>query len=161
MWGNISDISRFQYPKTAGKVGCRPSKSAKQRFKEKLRKETSRKRSGTFEEIITKINQIITGWINYYGISNMKTFIKEIQQWLNHRLRQLIWKRWKKVKTRYKMLRKYGINHDDAMKTANSRKGYWRISRSEIVHRAITKERLIKWGLKDMSQLYEKRYLKG
>jgi len=90
----------------------------------------------------------------------MKTFIGQIQQWLNHRLRQMIWKRWKKPRTRYQMLRKFGINHDDAMKLSNSRKGYWRLSRSEILHRAITKERLTKWGLKDMSQLYELRYLK-
>jgi hypothetical protein len=59
------------------------------------------------------------------------------------------------------MLRKYGINHDEAMMLANSRKGYWRISRSEIIHRAITKEKLTKWGLKDLSTLYEKRYQKG
>ena len=59
------------------------------------------------------------------------------------------------------MLRKYGIDHEAAMKLANSRKGYWRTSRTEILHRAITKEKLIKWGLKDMSQLYERRYLKG
>jgi hypothetical protein len=91
----------------------------------------------------------------------MKTFIGQIQQWLNHRLRQMIWKRWKKSRTRYRMLRKYGIDHDNAMKLANSRKGFWRLSRSEILHRAISKERLTKWGLKDMSQLYESRYLKG
>jgi len=141
-------------------VGCRPSGSAKQRFKDKLRKLTSRKIPGTFYEIVTKINQTTTGWINYYGISNMKTFIKEMKSWLNHRLRQLIWKRWKIPRTKYKMLRQYGINHDDAMKTANSRKGYWRISKSEIIHRAITNEKLTNWGLKDISQIYEQRYLK-
>lgn len=91
----------------------------------------------------------------------MKEFIKETQKWLNHRLRQIIWKRWKKVKTRYEMLRKYGIDHDEAMKLANSRKGYWRISSSKILHRAITKDKLTKWGLKDISKLYEQRYLKG
>lgn len=116
--------------------------------------------AGTFEEIVKRINQTTVGWINYYGIANMKTFITEIQGWLNHRLRQLIWKRWKKMKTRYQYLRKYGINHDDAMKMASSRKGYWRLSKSEILHRAITKERLTKWGLKDLSQLYEHRYLR-
>ncbi|WP_084221679.1 group II intron maturase-specific domain-containing protein [Mesobacillus subterraneus] len=141
MYGNIWDIPGFQLTESLGKVGCRPSRSAKQRFKEKLRKETSRKRPGTFEKITIKINQITTGWINYYGVSYMKIFVKEIQQWLNHRLRQLIWKRWKRVKTRYKMLRKYGIDHTKAMKTANSRKGYWRISLSEVLHRAITTER--------------------
>ena len=108
-----------------------------------------------------RINQTTVGWINYYGIANMKTFIKETQSWLNHRLRQLIWKRWKKPKTRYTKLRQYGIDHDNAMKMANSRKGYWRISQSEILHRAITKRKLTKWGLKDLSLLYERRYLKG
>ncbi|WP_329602848.1 group II intron maturase-specific domain-containing protein [Terrilactibacillus tamarindi] len=121
---------------------------------------TSRKQPGTFEEIIKKINQVTTGWVNYYGISRMKRFITDTQGWLNRRLRQLIWKRWKKPKTKYRMLRKYGINHDEAMKLANSRKGYWRISKSEILHQAITIGKLIKWGLKNISQLYELRYLK-
>lgn len=89
----------------------------------------------------------------------MKKFILETQQWLNHRLRELIWKRWKKTGTRYRMLRKYRIAHDDAMKLANSRKGYWRISKSEIIHRALSNEKLIYWGLKEMSAIYERRYL--
>ncbi|WP_244877061.1 group II intron maturase-specific domain-containing protein [Carnobacterium mobile] len=104
--------------------------------------------------IVKEINQVTVGWINYYGISYMKTFIAETQSWLNHRLRQLIWKRWKKVKTRYTMLKRYGIQHDDALKLAASRKGYWRTSKNHIIHTAITKDRLIKWGLKDLSQLY-------
>lgn len=91
----------------------------------------------------------------------MKIFIAETQQWLNHRLRQLIWKRWKNPRTKYRMLRGYGIGHDEAMMLANSRKAYWRISRSETIHRAISNKKLIKWGLKDLSTLYEIRYLKG
>src|SRR5699024_12827072 len=103
--------------------------SAKQRFKDKLRKLTSRKRPGTFRDIILKINQTTTGWINYYGISNMKNFITETQQWLNHRIRQLIWKRWKTTRTKNKMRRGYGIKHDEAMNYDKNRKGSW--SRSE------------------------------
>lgn len=90
----------------------------------------------------------------------MKSFIKITQHWLNHRLRQLIWKRWKTSKTKYAKLRKYGVDHVGAMKMAYSRKGYWRLSRSEILHRAITNEKLTKWGLKDLSLLYERRYLR-
>ncbi|MEG0474008.1 MAG: group II intron maturase-specific domain-containing protein, partial [Solibacillus sp.] len=108
-----------------------------------------------------RINQTTVGWINYYGIANMKSFIKAIQSWLNHRLRQLIWKRWKLPKTKYAKLRQYGIDHDDAMKMAYSRKGYWRLSKSAVLHRALPNKKLTKWGLKDLSQLYERRYLKG
>ncbi|WP_098444930.1 group II intron maturase-specific domain-containing protein [Bacillus sp. es.036] len=157
----FSHFPWVQYPKSHGKVGSRPSRSAKQRFKNKLKKLTSRKRAGPWEQIITDINRITVGWINYYGIARMKAFIKDIEGRLNHRLRQIIWKRWKKVKTKFKMLRKYGIDHEDAMKLANSRKGYWRITRSEILQRALTKKRLIKWGLKEISTIYESRYSKG
>lgn len=82
----------------------------------------------------------------------MKSFVEKIQHWLNHRLRQLIWKRWKKFRTRYTMLKKYGIKHDDALKLAASRKGYWRASSNHIIRTAITKDRLKKWRLKDLSQ---------
>ncbi|MEK6453213.1 group II intron maturase-specific domain-containing protein [Caldifermentibacillus hisashii] len=39
------------------------------------KKSNKSKTPGSFKEIITKINQIITGWINYYGVSNMRKFI--------------------------------------------------------------------------------------
>ena len=87
----------------------------------------------------------------------MKAFLEETQHWLRHRLRQLIWKRWKKVSTRYHQLKRLGIDNDHALKTAASRKGYRRISRSEVLHRSITNKRLIQWGLKDLILLYERK----
>jgi len=33
----------------------------------------------------------MTGWINYYGISTMKSFMKELNGWLKRRLKQYIW----------------------------------------------------------------------
>lgn len=144
---------------TSKGVSCRPHQAAKKRFKVKLKSLTRRNRPGKFEEIAKAINQATVGWINYYGISLMKRFIKDIAQWLNHRLRQIIWKRWKKVKTRYAQLRRLGIKHEEALKVANTRKGYWRISGCETLHTAIKIKTLIKWGLKDLNYLYERRYL--
>jgi ABC-type tungstate transport system permease subunit len=86
----------------------------------------------------------------------MKSFMIEIKAWLNHRMRQIMWKRWKKVSTRYKWLKKLGISHDDALKMAASRKAYWRISRSEIIHRALPNKMLVEAGLKDLVYLYER-----
>lgn len=89
----------------------------------------------------------------------MKIFIKTISQWLNHRLRQPCWKRWKRVNTKFRMLRRYGIEEEEAWKVANSRKGYWRVTRSHTLHRANDNKKLIKWGLKNINQLYQQRYL--
>ena len=53
----------------------------------------------------------------------------------------------------------YGIDREEAWKVANSRKGYWRMSKNQTIHRAINNKRLASWGLKDLNQLYQHRYL--
>lgn len=148
----------FCLHKMANSTGCRPHFSAKEKFLIKLKKLTKRNRPGKFEDIVKELNEVTVGWINYYGVSLMKTYIRSVAQWLNHRLRQLIWKRWKKVETKYRQLRRLGIRQEEAWKVANTRKGYWRLSKSETLHKAIKTKTLKKWGLKDLNQLYERRY---
>ena len=38
---------------------------------------------------------------------------------------------------------------------AYSRKGYWRMARSGALNRALTKERLMRWGFYDLSNAYQ------
>ncbi|WP_420824180.1 group II intron maturase-specific domain-containing protein [Suicoccus acidiformans] len=101
------------------------------------------------------INQYTQGWIHYHGIGQMKHFIQETAGWFNRRLRQLCWSRWKRVKTRYQMLRKYALPHEIAIQYANSRKGYWRLSKPYQMSLALPTKRLIVWGLKDINHIYE------
>lgn len=144
--------------KANGTCRFRPTMAAKRNLKAKLKWVTRRNRTGTFSEIIAEINAITRGWINYFGKGFIKNFIEKLQMWLNHRVRQLILKRWKKVSTRYKMLRKYGLDHDSAMRIANSRKKYWRLSNTHEVHRALTTKRLYDWGLIPLVRLAESAY---
>ncbi|MDF0182669.1 hypothetical protein O0K68_04980 [Staphylococcus pseudintermedius] len=65
-----------------------------------LRKITKRNRPGTFKDIITEINQVTRGCINDFGRGFIRVFIETTQSWLNRRLRQLILKRWKRVRTK-------------------------------------------------------------
>lgn len=135
-----------------------PTKQAKQKFKNSLKRLTSRKRPGTFEEIVQQINRVTRGWINYFGLGFIKGFIKEIEGWLHHRLRQLILKRWKKPRTIIKKLKSYGLDPDSAKRIAFSRKKYWRLSKTPEVHWAITTKRLHQWGLVPLSELVESAY---
>lgn len=66
---------------------CRfiPTKQAKQKFKRTLKNRTSRKRLGNFEEIVKEINQVTQGWINYFGLGFIKSFVKEIESWIHRR----------------------------------------------------------------------------
>lgn len=62
-----------------------------------------------------------------------------------------IWKQWKKVRTRYSMLKKLGTTESNAWILANTRKGYWRIASSPILHKAISSEKLKKAGYLNFS----------
>lgn len=141
---------------TCGKVKSRPTWSAKDKFKRNLTRLTSRKRPGTFEDIVKEINQYSQGWINYYKESSLKSFLKEQMARLRRRLRQLIWKRWKKVKTKYLQLKGRGATHDEAMAYANSRKSYWRMSKTMMLHTIFTKDKFEQWQLKDFVEILEK-----
>ncbi|MDK8136755.1 group II intron maturase-specific domain-containing protein, partial [Aerococcus urinae] len=114
----------------------------KKKFRAKLKRLTSRKRPGTFKTIVKEINQVTQGWINYFGIGYIKTYIEEIEQWLNHRLRQLILKRWKSCQTKIVRLMRLGLDSDSAKRIAFSRKKYWRLSKTPEVHNALTTKRL-------------------
>ncbi|MFB4163765.1 group II intron maturase-specific domain-containing protein [Alteribacillus sp. JSM 102045] len=137
-------------------VGFRPHQKSKKNLEKKLTQRTKRNRSGNIRDIIKEVNEVMTGWINYYGISYMKGYIRRIDQWIRRRIRQIIWKRWKKVKTKYKSLIKLKVPKPKAWEWANIRQGYWRIACSYVLHRAISNEILEKVGLKNLNRLFEK-----
>lgn len=144
---NVNGICRF-----------RPTTEAKKKFKAKLKQLTNRNRAGTFKEIAKEINQVTRGWINYFGQGFIKTFIRDTEMWLHRRIRQLILKRWKRVKTKLTMLRRYGLDPDSAKRIAYSRKKHWRITNTPEVHRALTTRRLYDWGIVPLSKLTEAAY---
>ena len=140
----------------SGKAYASISKQSLKRHKDKIRNILSRSKPMTLEQRISKLNQVNIGWINYYGIANCKGVLEQLDKWIRQRLRMCIWKQWKKVKTRYKNLKKLGLNHYRAIKFANTRKGYWRIANSVILNTTLTNQFFIDLGLKSLTRQYIK-----
>jgi len=130
----------------------RPCQQAKRRVKQSLKKITKRNRGRGLDELFKEINQKMVGWLNYYGIGKMKVFIKSLDEWLRSRIRQYIWKSWKKIKTRFKNLTKLGMTRTQARIFANTRKGYWRTAHSKTLLYTLTNEKLESLGLINMSK---------
>ncbi|MBR6480445.1 MAG: group II intron reverse transcriptase/maturase [Thermoguttaceae bacterium] len=113
---------------------CRPLQNRRAKLYKKCKdilcrkKATARPLAVTF----TKLNQVIRGWINYYRIGNMKTFLEEFGQWLRHKVRVVIIKQWKRPRTIYRNLMrlnqmfKCSMTDEDIFKVANSRRGWYR-----------------------------------
>lgn len=127
-----------------------------ERFKEKIKKITNRNVGMNFNDRIKKLNEITTGWINYFKLADMKSKLVELDKWIRRRLRACVWKTWKKISTRFQNLKKLGVPKDKAWEFANTRKGYWRISKSPILNKTITNQRLINHGFKSLSSQYHK-----
>lgn len=85
-----------------------------------------------------KLKQILVGWINYFKIAQCKGLLIELDRLIRRRIRVVIWKTWKKVKTRFASLIKLGVSKSKAWEWANTRKGYARTSNSYILNTTIT-----------------------
>ena len=125
------------------------------KFKSKLKELSSRRSVQSIRPSLEKIKVYARGWLNYYGIADMKNPIAEINGWLYHRIRMCIWKQWKKPKTKMKNLIKLGVSKDLAHQAANTRRGYWFTTHTLAVNIALTKERLIHNGFYDLTNAYQ------
>lgn len=141
----------------AGRKGAylRPHQKSKQRVKQELKRITRRNRGVSLDKILKEIKQKMQGWVQYYSIGKMSSFLRNLDAWLRSRIRQYIWKQWKNIGTRFKALVKLGMSHKQAKTYANTRKGYWRNAHSKTLLMTITNKRLTQRGLLNMSQLYQ------
>ena len=125
------------------------------KMKSKLKELSSRRSCQSIRPSLEKIKVFMRGWLNYYGIADMKSRIDELNSWLYHRIRMCIWKQWKLPKTKKRNLMKLGVPEYFAHQAANSRKKYWYVSGMGAVNRALTKERLINGGFYDLATAYQ------
>ena len=101
-----------------------------------------------------KLRQLITGWVSYFRLADMKTKCQELDEWTRRRIRMCYRKQWKKIKTRHDNLVKLGIDYFNAWKYANTRKGYWRISISHTLTITFTNRRLKDFGYLSFTERY-------
>ena len=123
--------------------------------KDKLRKLTSRSQGRKLDVVLCNIKVYMRGWLGYYAIADMKHTMEDWNGWLRRRIRMYIWKQWKKPKTRVQNLKKLGMEDWKAYQNGNTRKGYWAIAGSGILHHTITNERLARRGYYDISEAYK------
>lgn len=143
------------YKRSDQTKGVRIHPKAIKRFKAKVKEITKRNRGKKFDRIALELKRYTDGWIQYYGIADMKKLMVSLNQWIRRRLRMYVWKQWKKVKTKFKNLQKLGVPKEKAWAWANTRKGYWHISNSWILTTTITNKRLEQRGYADIAKKYE------
>jgi group II intron reverse transcriptase/maturase len=130
----------FSFYRNKAGVQIRIADKAKKRMADRVRALTERRVSMNNMQRIERLNQYLTGWLNYFRIANARGFLEDTDKHIRSRLRMCIWKQWKRVRTRYRNLKKLGLSHTEAIKYANTRKGYWRIAGSNVLKTTLTNE---------------------
>lgn len=124
------------------------------KMKENVKLLTCRSNGWGNERRKVAIRQYITGWVNYFKLANMKSLLLEIDGWYRRRLRMVIWKQWKRIRTRFQNLMKLGISKFQAWMFSNTRKSYWRTAKSPILSTSISNDSLQKAGYLFFSTYY-------
>ena len=106
---------------------------SKERLKNALREILSRNRKQSIPVVKEMLNKKLRGWCEYFKFAKYEMWSKAMDEWIRRRIRQLLWKTWKLVRTKYAALRKLGCTHERAVQWANTRKSYWHIANSYIL----------------------------
>lgn len=133
----------------------RIAKASINRMKDKIRDITSRSKPYSMEKRIEKLNQYLTGWCGYFALADTPSVFKDLESWIRRRLRMCMWKDWKKPSTKVRRLIGMSIPKGKAYEWGNSRKSYWRISNSPVLHRALGNSYWSSQGLKSLIARYE------
>jgi RNA-directed DNA polymerase len=139
-----------------GKYKPKPHLKSIQKLKRKLKELTRRSWSISLDSRIQKLNYVVRGWVNYFRIANMKKVLEKIDERLRTRIRVVIWKQWKKIKTRCEALCKLGMPFELAFNCANTRKSYQQICKTQYIKFAINNDRIRKRGLLFLTDHYLK-----
>jgi group II intron reverse transcriptase/maturase len=144
----------FSFFKRKGTVLIRVAKQSLKRFREKLRRLTKRTRPGQLENIIAEINRYLMGWIGYFRLANTPSIFEGLDRWIRRRLRQLVWKRWKRGITRYRELVKLGVPKWQAQAGAGG-KSPWRMAHTPVMHMALNNAYWRESGLMSLKVRYQ------
>ena len=151
-------ILGFSFWKRQSKWTIRIARSSVEKLKSKIRELTGRSQGISMGQRIIVINQLLQGWINYFGISKSKSAIVGIEELLRTRLRVIRWKEWKRIRTKIRELVKLGVSKGLAYQHANTRKSYTRIAHSPILLTTLNKNYFKLLGLFQLLERYMSKH---
>lgn len=155
----VAHISKVKYLGYAfyrykGECRFRVHPKSAEKMRNRIRELTKRNNGWGNEYRAMKLAEYVRGWVNYFVLADMKGLLERTDEWIRHRIRAVYWKQWKKVKTRYRMIKKYGLPKWKVQEMANCRKGIWRSA--IMLNSVLTKTEIASLGYISMTGYYLK-----
>lgn len=119
-----------------------------ERIREKLKETFRRGRGRRLDRFIEQeLNPILRGWGNYFELAEVEGTFEELDQWVRRKLRQMLWRQWKRNHTRAVRLIRRGLEKQRALKSAGNGRGSWWNSGASHMNEAFSKRYFDRMGL--------------
>jgi RNA-directed DNA polymerase len=118
------------------------------RIREKLKENFRRGRGRRLDRFIEQeLNPTLRGWGNYFQLAEVEGTFEELDQWMRRKLRQMLWRQWKRSYTRAGRLMQRGLLSERALKSAGNGRGSWWNSGASHMNEAFPKRYFDQLGL--------------
>lgn len=111
-----------------GEVRRAVATEAMARLRERIRQLTRRTRGRSLEQIAENLRGYVPGWKSYFRLAQTPKVMRELDEWLRHRLRAVQLKQWRRGTTVFRELRRVGASADLAARIAGNARRWWRNS---------------------------------
>jgi len=118
-----------------------------ERFKAKARERFHEGRGRSLSWIIAELGPMVRGWVNYFRLAEVKGVLEDLDEWLRHKLRALVWRQWKRPYTRARNLMKRGVEKVRAWQSATNGHGPWYNGGAAHMHQAFPTRLFTQLGL--------------
>jgi RNA-directed DNA polymerase len=130
------------------------SKESVKKLRKKLKPEWKKGRGRSVKRTISRLNQIIVGWVSYFRLDGKGMIMKGLDSWIRRRIRCIIWRQWKGPKTRMKKLVLMGVPYHVARSSVCTNAGPWKVSHLPAMQMAYSNKTLSNMGLKSLYHEY-------
>ncbi|MNG78055.1 Group II intron-encoded protein LtrA [compost metagenome] len=90
--------------------------------------------------VIERINPVLRAWAGYFKLSQSKRPLEELDGWVRHKLRCILWRQWKQPSTRARNLMGLRIDEGRARRSASNGQGPWWNSGASHMNQALPKK---------------------
>ena len=112
-----------------GVVKLAVATQAMHKLRERIRQLTRRVRGRSLEQIAEDLRGYVPGWKAYFRLAQTPRVMRELDEWLRHRLRAVQLKQWRRGTTMYRELRLLGASPVLAARIAANARRWWHNSR--------------------------------
>jgi RNA-directed DNA polymerase len=125
----------------------RVSPAAVKRLKTKLRGMLRQGRGRRLADVVVDLNLATRGWVVYFRLAEVKASFEDLDKWLRRKLRCVVWRQWKRPRTRLHELRRRGLDETRARTSAFNGRGPWWNAGASHMHAAVPTAVLRQLGL--------------